>query len=317
MSAPTISVVIPCYNAERYIVASVQSVLAQGEAPGALEIIVVDDGSTDDSVAVLKTAQLPVTVVEQANQGVAAARNAGIARARGHWVAFIDADDIWLPGKLAAQRRLLASNPEARMCYTAWQPWPSEAVEPDPALLASLQAQAARAELWAGASGWIYGELLRDCVVWTSTVMAERALLEEAGGFDAGLRVGEDYDLWLRLSRVTPIPRVAAPLALYRLHPASTTRAAPTRNFRCEVIERALHRWGYVAPDGSRVDEALVRRGLAQSWAAFAGAHLQFGNPVQARASALKAIGLCWKERTPWVVLAKGLLPRRRVNAAG
>jgi glycosyltransferase involved in cell wall biosynthesis len=317
MHTPLISVVVPCYNAEPFVVASLRSVLAQAEAD--LEIIVVDDGSRDGSVAAIRAAQLPsVTVVEQANAGVAAARNAGIARARGRYVAFIDADDIWLPGKLAAQRRLLSASPGARMCYTAWQTWPSLDPEPPPALLAGLQAQAADGARWAGASGWIYGELLQDCVVWTSTVLAERTLLEEAGGFDPGLRIGEDYDLWLRLSRVTPILRVAAPLALYRLHPASTTRSTPTRNFRCEVIERALQRWGYVGPDGRAVDRAPVDRGLAASWAAFAGSHLDAGNRAVARQAAFKALGLSVREVVAWVVLAKSLLPRtagRAVNS--
>jgi glycosyltransferase involved in cell wall biosynthesis len=311
MHTPLISVVVPCYNAEPYVVASLRSVLAQ-QASGEpdLEVIVVDDGSRDGSVAAIRAAQLPVTIVEQANAGVAAARNAGIARARGRYVAFIDADDIWLPGKLQAQRSLLAQNPGARMCYTAWQTWPSLDPEPPAELLATLGRQASDTQRWAGASGWIYGELLQDCVVWTSTVLAERTLLEEAGGFDPSLRIGEDYDLWLRLSRVTPIPRVAAPLALYRLHPASTTRSTPTRNFRCEVIERALQRWGYVGPDGRAVPRAPVERGLAASWAAFAGSHLQAGNRAVARRSALKAIGLSAREPVAWVVLAKSLLPR-------
>jgi glycosyltransferase involved in cell wall biosynthesis len=308
MAAPTISVVVPCYNAERFVVAALRSVLAQGEPD--LELIVVDDGSRDGSVAAIRAAQLPVTVIEQANQGVAAARNTGMAHASGHYVAFIDADDIWLPGKLAAQRRLLQASPGARMCYTAWQTWPSQEPEPPAELLATLQQQAADPARWAGASGWIYGELLQDCVVWTSTVLAERSLLQEAGGFDAGLRIGEDYDLWLRLSRITPIPRVAAPLALYRLHPASTTRSTPTRNFRCEVIERAIQRWGYVAPDGSVVERAPVDRGLAASWAAFAGSHLDAGNTALARQAAWKAIGLSPREAVAWVVMAKSLLPR-------
>ncbi len=318
MPTPEVSVVVPCYNAEPFVLAALRSVLAQGEPD--LEVIVVDDGSRDGSVAAIRASQLPVTIVEQANAGVAAARNAGIARARGRWVAFIDADDIWLPGKLAAQRLLLAATPGARMCYTAWETWPSLDPEPPPALLAALQQEAGDAYRWAGASGWIYGDLLQACVVWTSTVVAERTLLEEAGGFDPDLHIGEDYDLWLRLSRVTPIQRVAAPLALYRLHPASATRSTPARNFRCEVVERALQRWGYVGPDGRSVERGPVDRGLAASWAAFAGSHMQVGNRAIARRAALKALGLWAGEPSAWVVLAKSVLPRTAavaVNAKG
>lgn len=306
MSVPEISVVVPCYNAERFVVAALQSVLAQGET--SLEVIVVDDGSRDGSVAAIRNARLPVTVVEQANAGVASARNAGIARARGQWVAFIDADDIWLHGKLAAQRQLLAANRGARMCYTAWQTWPSLDPEPSPATMAKLQQQAHDRSRWAGASGWIYGELLQDCVVWTSTVLVQRSLLEESGGFDPDLRIGEDYDLWLRLSRLTPILRVPEPMALYRLHPTSTTRSTPVRNFRGEVIERALARWGYVGPDGRTVDRKAVNRSLASSWADFAGSHLDAHNVSVARQAAFKAIGHSAREKVAWVVLAKSLL---------
>lgn len=313
MGSPEISVVIPCYNAERYIVASVRSVLSQG---GDLEVIVVDDGSRDGSVARLRQQGLPVRIVEQANQGVAAARNAGVQVARGRWVAFIDADDIWLPGKLDAQRRLLAAEPTARMCYGAWETWPSLEPEPPAQLIHALLAAADDETRWGGASGWIYGDLLQDCVVWTSTVMAERSLLLEAGGFDPALRIGEDYDLWLRLSRVTPILRVPRPLALYRLHPASTTRAAPTRNHRSEVIGRALERWGYVGPDGRGVAPSLVNRGLATSWSTFAGANLDAGDRRVARQAALKALALRPVERSAWVVLAKSLLTPRASKKA-
>ncbi|MFX8024319.1 hypothetical protein ABTK62_20960, partial [Acinetobacter baumannii] len=83
----------------------------------------------------------------------------------------------------------------------------------------TLAAQAGDTARWAGATGWLYPELLLDCVVWTSTVLMQRSLLDEIGDFDSELRIGEDYDLWLRASRVTRIERVAQPLALYRQHP--------------------------------------------------------------------------------------------------
>lgn len=303
------SVIIPCYNAERYVVAAVRSVLAQGQP---LEVIVVDDGSQDGSVETLRRSGLPVDIVEQPNQGVAAARNAGIKRARGRWVAFIDADDIWLPGKLAAQRRLLAASDGARMAYTAWHVWPSANPEPVPELVAELQSQGADTERWQGPSGWLYPELLVDCVVWTSTVLAERALLDEVGGFDPDLRVGEDYDLWLRLSRLTPILRVCEPLALYRMHPVSITRRIPERNFKGEVISRALARWGYLGPDGRSADRSAVNQGLARSWSDFAGAHLMAGNAALARRAARVALRSDPSQMLAWKVLTKSFLSMMR-----
>jgi glycosyltransferase involved in cell wall biosynthesis len=106
MNAETVSVVIPCYNGARFLRDTVGSVLAQTLPP--LEVIVVDDGSTDDSAAVAESFGSPVRVIRQPNRGESVARNRGIAEARGDWVAFLDADDLWLPEKLAEQAKLMA-----------------------------------------------------------------------------------------------------------------------------------------------------------------------------------------------------------------
>lgn len=300
---PTVSVVIPCYNAERYIVATIESVLAQ-QHPG-IEIIVVDDGSSDRSVALVRDTYPDVRVVQQANQGVAAARNNGIAHATGEWIAFVDADDIWLPGKLAAQFEQLAANPDCRMNYCAWQVWPSDAPQPTPDYLAELELRAGDRTRWDGPSGWVYPDLLLDCVVWTSTVLAQRALFDEVGNFDTTLRLGEDYDLWLRLSRVTPILRVARPYALYRIHPASITHSRPIDNHRATVIGRALAQWGVDSPDGRRADPKAIRRMLAKSWSDFAAAQLRAGDLVRAKRGCWQALSASAAHVPGWKILIK------------
>lgn len=300
---PHISVIIPCYNAERYIAATLDSVLAQ-DVPG-IEIIVVDDGSLDCSVEVVRAGYPAVLLVQQANQGVASARNKGISVARGAWIAFVDADDIWLPGKLAAQLDAVRAEPACRMNYTAWEVWPSIQARPDAACLQQVQDSAADTARWGGASGWIYPQLLLDCVVWTSTVLVQRSLLEEIGGFDVSLRVGEDYDLWLRASRVTPIVRVARPYALYRIHPASITRSAPTDNYRGKVVLRALAQWGRSSPDGRQASKPAVQRVLAKSWTDFAAAHLDSGNLAGARRAGRLSLDADWGYLPAWKVLIK------------
>ncbi len=302
MKQPSISVVIPCYNAERYISATIESVLAQ-DWPD-LEIIVVDDGSKDGSVELVRQRYPAVRMVPQANGGVASARNRGLALAKNDLVALVDADDIWLPGKLAAQVARMQAVPGCRMSYTAWQVWPCTEPVPEAAYLAAIAAQAGDAR-WRGATGWIYPELLLDCVVWTSTVLAERTLFQEIGGFDTTLRIGEDYDLWLRASRVTPIERVAAPLALYRIHPASITKSMPTENYRARVIQRALDQWGLDSPDGRRGDARAVRRLLAKSWSDFGGAHVAGGSLKQARRGAIEALRTDPRHVPGWKVLLK------------
>lgn len=312
MAQPDVTVVVPCFNAQRFVVAAVKSVLSQRES---LEVIVVDDGSTDHSVDVLRDSGLPIQIVEQSNQGVSAARNAGVARARGRWIAFVDADDVWLPGKLAAQRRLLADHPEARMAYTGWHVWHSDEPEPDADLLEQLRQQHDAAQ-WLGPSGWIYPDLLVDCVVWTSTVLVQRELLESTGGFDVGLRIGEDYDLWLRLSRLTPILQVPHPLALYRMHHASITRSVPARNYKGEVIERALSRWGYVGTDGRTASSSAVARALARTWSDFATSHLLAGDAPRARRAVWSALRSVPTYIPAWKVLVKSCLPTPRTDVA-
>ena len=302
---PLISVVIPCYNAARYIAATIESVLAQDMR---MEVIVIDDGSTDGSADLVRLRFPGVRVLVQANQGVAAARNHGLRAAHGEWIAFVDADDIWLPGKLAAQFQAMRATASCRMSYTAWHVWPSDAPQPSAACLAELAQLADTPARWTGASGWIYAQLLLDCVVWTSTVLMHTSVLKEIGAFDSSLRVGEDYDLWLRASRVTAIVQVPRPYALYRMHPASITRSVPEENYRAKVIGRALAKWGTASPDGSRTPRAALRGSLAKSWCEFAYAHLQAGNNAQARAAAWSALRLNPGLMTSWKILAQTFL---------
>ena len=301
----SVSVVIPCYNAATWISSSLNSVAAQ-KWP-ALEVIVVDDGSTDGSVDLLRAHFPDVRVLQQRNGGAAAARNAGIQAAHGDWIAFLDADDWWLPGKLQAQMALLATQPDAQMCTTAWEVWKSEDPEPARELLGPLLHPKPAQGRGNPATGWIYPELLLGCCVWTSTVVARTSLLRTLGGFDVSLKVGEDYDLWLRASRLTPIVRVHRPLALYRQHPSSLTKQAPARNYEAAVVGRAIERWGYSAPDGRSARRVDVARALARTWHNFGSAQLQAGHVRPALIGALKSIRTHWPTPEGWKLTAKVL----------
>jgi glycosyltransferase involved in cell wall biosynthesis len=306
MNGDLLSVVIPCFNASRYIAAAIRSV--QDQNWDKLEIIVVDDGSTDGS-ADLVASQFPaVKLIRQANQGAAAARNLGVSQAQGSWIAFLDADDVWLPGKLSAQSDRLRADPAARVAYTAWQVWPGETPSPGVAELATLLAGADDELRWAGPSGWIYPDLLLDCALWTSTVVAHRTVFDEVGVFDTGLRIGEDYDLWLRVSRITRILRVNRPCALYRAHPASITRGAPLENYRSIVVSRAIARWGYGHEPAGTAAKAHVRRALARSWSDFAASNLEAGQFDRARHGALMSLRTDPTHAVAWKVLLKTAL---------
>lgn len=300
-----ISVVVPCYNAQRYIVGTLQSVFNQAGVK--LEVIVVDDGSTDDSVSTIRQNFPSVTLIQQPNAGVAAARNAGLSAARGRWVAFIDADDCWLAGKLQTQLKLLAAHPDALLACAPWHVWFSD--EPQaPEHWRTGQVPDECPVYGRTGEGWLYTELLLGCTVWTSTVVADRMLLSEAGGFDTGLKVGEDYDLWLRLSRLTPFVRADRPLALYRQHPDSLTRRPPTMNHEGRVLAQALKRWGLTGPDGRQASARAVQTSLARTWHDFGAAQTARGAVRMGVLGACRSLRADWRYRPAWKLVAKSLM---------
>jgi len=195
-----ISVVIPTYNRRVLVVDAVKSVLAQEGCE--FEVIVVDDGSTDGTGDVLASLR-GVRFLLQPRQGVAAARNAGARVARGEWLAFLDSDDLWRPGKLAAQTRLHADRPEIPISQTE-EIWIRHGVRVNPCTYHRKPA------------GDIFLPSLARCLVSPSAVMLRRELLESVGGFDESLKVCEDYDLWLRLASRVRFGLVSEPLVIKR-----------------------------------------------------------------------------------------------------
>jgi glycosyltransferase involved in cell wall biosynthesis len=277
-SAPLVSVVIPAYNCERFIGDALDSVFVQ-DYP-ALEVIVVDDGSTDDTCGVVARYGKAVNLIRQRNAGAAVARNEGLRQARGEYVALLDSDDVWLPGKLRLQVEHLECNPDVAMCCTHWHLWFPDAAGHYPAERASAPASA---PVDPKCAGWIYCELLLDCEVWTSTVVMRRGLDARVGGFDVELRRGQDYDYWLRASRVTRIDRLDARLALYRMQ-VSHDRKFPDTNWELAVISRALERWGTAGPDGRALPASRVRTRL---WGLnYRFGHMQYGAGRHALANA-------------------------------
>ncbi len=309
---PSVSVIIPSYNAERWIKSTIDSVLAQTYSN--IEIIVVDDGSTDESVSVISKNYPEIKLITQKNQGVAAARNKGIENASSEWIAFLDADDIWLPNKIRDQFELLATDREAQMAYSAWHVWPSQTPDPDPDLLSLLEKTRDNSDKFQGPSGWIYPELLEDCHVWTSTVLAKRTLFEQIGKFDATLKIGEDYDLWLRASQSTKILRVAKPLALYRIHPTSLTKSTPSENYQAIVINRAIEKWGYRSPDGRVASKVRVDKVLAASGLNFADTNFRVGKNDIVLNSVLRSLSLNFANFRTWRSIAKFLIESLKPN---
>ena len=209
---PAISVVIPSYNCAHYVTQAVDSALAQSVPVD--EIIVVDNGSSDDTPQVLARYGDRVRYAFQPNRGISNARNRGISMARGELIAFLDADDVWLPEKLEKQLQCLAANPEAGLVHTDILHWDDRTGE--------LQHRPQGRERFVGRCK---REFFWHCRVHTSSVLVTRRCLEAVGSFDESIPGGyaEDLDLFQRIARQFALAFVPEPLVHYRQHDHNAT----------------------------------------------------------------------------------------------
>lgn len=196
-----VSIIIPTFNRGEMVVEAVESVLAQTH--GRFELIVVDDGSTDDTSKRLGDWGSQITLIHQQNRGVSAARNTGIDAAGGDLIAFLDSDDLWLPGKLAAQIEFFSTRPDALICQTE-EIWIRKGVRVNPKNKHKKP------------SGQIFNRSLELCLVSPSAVMMRRELFDRVGRFDESLPACEDYDLWLRITARFPVHLIDTPLIIKR-----------------------------------------------------------------------------------------------------
>jgi len=287
MSDPLVSVIVPAHNDAAFIGAAIESVLGQDYRP--VEVIVIDDGSTDGTARTAAAYGEPVRVLEQPNSGAAVARTRGMEAARGELIAFLDADDYWLQGKLRAQVDHLRRFPEVGAVYSRWAEWYWPQT-PDPRSVVAVDLSGEPPGIDAEESGWIYPRLLLDCGVHTSTAILRREIVERVGAFDTRLRKGQDYDYWLRCSRITPFHKLNRPLSLYRIRSDSITRRVSPTNYGALVIEGALAKWGRTGPDGSRANVFGVARRRAQLWRDFAHAQLTSGDTRLAVTAAARSL---------------------------
>ena len=225
MPPPRVSVVIPTYNRQNLVVEAVESVLAQTFKD--FEIIVVDDGSTDDTSSRMQPYLDRLTYNLQKNKGVAAARNTGIGLAQGEFVCFLDSDDLWEPFKLETQVRFADTHPEYALISTEIQGF-------DVDRKAVGQYKSAMYEI---RNGFVLEQLLIGNWIQTSTVMLRRKCLDEVGGFDEDIgQYGEDWLLWMRVASRFPMYFLPEPLVSYRVHPGRLTHYQPEEQFKSLML---------------------------------------------------------------------------------
>ncbi len=259
-----VSVVIPTFNRGWALGRAIDSVLAQ--TCHDFELIVVDDGSIDESQELLHSYGSAIKVIRQGNAGVSSARNRGVRSARGELIAFLDSDDYWLPGKLKTQIDFFDSNPETVICQTE-EIWIRNGKRVNPKKVHQKP------------SGRIFKASLALCLVSPSAVMLRKSLFNTIGGFDETLPACEDYDLWLRISSRYPVHLIETPLIIKTGgHPDQLSRMPGLDRYRIKAIEKLLSTGGLTE---SRRAAAITT--LRQKAAIYAGGCRKRGKIKEAR----------------------------------
>jgi glycosyltransferase involved in cell wall biosynthesis len=284
--APLVSVIMPTFNRREFLPAAIESVFAQTLTDW--ELIIADDGSAAETRACLAALEDPprvrVLLLEHCGRP-GAVRNAGLREARGEYVAFLDSDDLWLPGKLEQQLAGLRSHPTRRWSYTRFA-----LVDAKGDRLLPPQGSAPPLP-----AGWVMGPLLAGTtVIALPSVLVERKLLEMLGDFDPQLIMCEDDDLWFRLAAASEIDAIDEPLTLVRRHAQHGGSDAIAWRDRRRVFEKMLRLHG---------DHELgltLRRLRADMSAGLALSHALAGERLATLLTLLGSVGYAWRYRRWW-----------------
>jgi glycosyltransferase involved in cell wall biosynthesis len=274
----SVSVIIPAFNSGQWIEQALNSVLGQSVRPD--QILVVDDGSTDETAQRTGRYGEAVTCIRQSNRGVAAARNRGLREACGDFIAFLDADDVWHPHKLELQLRVMQAHGSVGFLGTRLFNWP---VDSPPHLAAD-----------ASGSVEVIGReklAVKNCFT-TSSVLVRADVVKQVGDFDPALHGPEDHDYWLRASEVTQMAKLTLPLTGYRCIPGSLSKRAESMEAGMRRILRKLD-----ARDFWRGDRLLRRR--AYSYVDYSSAYL-YGAAGDYPAAIRKLLRSLWHDPRPY-----------------
>lgn len=300
--SPEVSVAIATYNYGRFLPSALDSVL--GQTFHNLEVVVVDDGSTDDTAEVVRPylADSRVRYCCMEHRGVSPAKSAAVRLTRAPLVAFLDADDAWLPAKVEKQVAVFQADPGLGLVYTR-------------RLLVDEVGHELEQDEPSFHRGAVLPEMFRRNFICFSSAMVRRRVLDAVGLFDERLELATDWELWLRVVRDHRIDYVDEPLVLYRTGHANLSRRAEERLLTCRVItQRFLDEHG----GRERLDARLVREAEAATCCNL-GLTVRDRSRLQALAWYLRAVSLSPRHRLAWKGLASLFVPevlRRQIRVA-
>jgi glycosyltransferase involved in cell wall biosynthesis len=264
---PAVSVVIPTYNRVQLLSEALDSVAAQTFRD--YEIIIIDDGSADQTREAVEQRKEPIRYAWQRNQGVSEARNHALRLTHSEFVAFLDSDDLWEPTFLERAIERLRAHPDEALVYTDFVSTDASGV------------RRIRGHRKTPRGGSVTAELFASTFIHTSAVVARAHIVRDAGGFDGRLTHNEDYDLWLRLSVRHRFGLIDEPLCRRRCHPSSLSRDGcqpETLQTKAELLERFYTANG----EQARIAAALAHHRLAKLYYAAGKRFLKHRRPHEA-----------------------------------
>jgi glycosyltransferase involved in cell wall biosynthesis len=275
----TISIILPTFNRSRYLPLALDSILAQTYRD--LEVIVVDDGSTDDTEQVVMPYSGQIKYIYQENQGRGAARNVGLQYATGEYIAFLDSDDLWHPDKLERQVPVLEANADSAFVHG-----PVDVIDENGCKDEKGTKNILRLFKKAGRSGFSYENLIDSCLIFMSAILVKKECFRTVGVFDRSLRILEDLDWYLRVARRYRIAYLdGSPLVSYRFHKGNAYRVGDQEVL--ETYERIFTR--HLQHPGSSIRGAVVR---SRAHLSLSFCYAGLGQPKLVRYHIIKAIAL-------------------------
>ncbi len=271
---PKVSVVIPTYNRGRYISSTIDSVLRQ--TFNDLEVIVVDDGSTDDTRDQLEKYNSRIKVIHQKNSERAFSRNTGVANSTGKYIAFLDSDDLWLEDKLEKQVEILDESPDTVLVFGQ-----SQRINAENERIETAKRQTK------GESGNVFEKLLLRNFIVSATPLLRREGFETTSGFQTQYIPYEDWEFWLRFSLLGKFHFIPEPLAKYRIHPEQSVKLA--RAEKIEEVTLALLNDSFKLKP---ISEKIKNKSLGLANLRFCYWYLLANQPEKAREKASQAVSL-------------------------